>query len=283
MKLFLIYALNLACSASAMIIPRNTTGTVDSVDRIIGGTATKEGEHPYIVSVEMLLSGSKGLCGGTLIGDRMVVTAGHCMYDSQSSGALEPQNVIVGLGSNNRNRQTRIRAQAVHLHPQFDPVNIANDIAIIILEQSSSGRSNTATISVYSGSLPERTRLTALGWGQTKTTPGVVSVSSVLMRTDIIVGMQGECQQYLSSYVSSDGPQICTQNRLLPGDDTCQGDSGTGVVISSGGRYYLAGLTSYGSNLAGDPTCALNDGFAIYTHIYYHMGFINSVSRELAQ
>ncbi|KAI8323441.1 trypsin-like serine protease, partial [Martensiomyces pterosporus] len=266
-----------ALVAHALALPKANT-SFTSNDRIIGGTASAEGEYPYIVSLLIIFPDSKGLCGGTIIGDRVVVTAAHCVYDFDMLTPIDAENVYVGMGSNSRRRQTRVRAQAVHIHPQFDPNDIMNDIALIIIAPVSLGRSNIDGIQIYGGSIPEGTRLTALGWGQTGTNPHVNSVSDVLKRADIVVGSQADCRQFVPSFVSSDGPQICTENKLLPGDDTCQGDSGTGVVITVRGRRYLAGMTSYGASLQGDPTCALNDGFSIYTHVNYYMGFITAAT-----
>ncbi|KAJ2735148.1 hypothetical protein IW152_001777 [Coemansia sp. BCRC 34962] len=121
-------------------------------------------------------------------------------------------------------------------------------------------------------------RVTAVGWGMTSASGGFGSVPNSLQETELVVGSQKDCREFVPGYESSDGPQICTQNKLLLGKDTCQGDSGTGVFIAVAGSRYLAGLTSYGANLMGDPTCALDDGFGIYTRVSYFRSFIDSVA-----
>ena len=44
--------------------------------RITGGSISSIGEWPWIVAVRV---GQNIVCGGTLISDQWVVTAGHCV------------------------------------------------------------------------------------------------------------------------------------------------------------------------------------------------------------
>ena len=46
------------------------------VPYIIGGTQAYKGQWPWVVAVR---KGNNFICGGTLISDRWVITAGHCV------------------------------------------------------------------------------------------------------------------------------------------------------------------------------------------------------------
>ncbi|KAJ2301202.1 hypothetical protein IWW55_003792, partial [Coemansia sp. RSA 2706] len=230
-------------------------------ERIIGGQPAATNAFPAAVSLEILLPQGRGLCGGTLINDHAVVTAGHCLYNYNTQAPVSPSIVHVGYGSNNRLNQAQALARQIHVHPQFDPLETENDIALIIIDPIQNISDSVRPATIFSGPLPEGTELTAIGWGLTSATGTSSDLPDLLQQVAIVVGDADACRQLAPSYNSSNGPQICTQNSLHPGDDTCQGDSGTGVfATAANGEKYLAGLTSFGAAPNGDPTCALDNG-----------------------
>ncbi|KAJ2100225.1 hypothetical protein GGI09_002381 [Coemansia sp. S100] len=246
-------------------------------ERIIGGFTSTTGEYPYVVSLNLTLPEGSGLCGGTLITDRIVVTAAHCVMDPDIGTLLPPGKVRVGLGSQKQRQQHFVPALEIHVHPEFQPPVSTNDIALIVIKPITPN-ATVHIAAIYAGHIPPMSRLTAVGWGMTSANGGFNSVPNSLQETELVVGSQQDCSEFVPGYESSDGPQICTENKLLLGKDTCQGDSGTGVFITVDGHKYLAGLTSYGANLLGDPTCALDDGFGVYTRVSYFRSFIDSVA-----
>ncbi|KAI7820899.1 trypsin-like cysteine/serine peptidase domain-containing protein [Kickxella alabastrina] len=249
----------------------------NTAERIIGGQPSLPSAFPFAASLIIRLPGGTGFCGGTLISDTLVATAAHCVYNYSQGRPWPATAMRVGLNSNVLENQRALPVLQVYVHPAFDPREPKNDIAIVRIP--SSGGVETAR--VFDGKLPSGTRLTAIGWGRTSAAPGSV-LPSALQQTAIAVGETESCAQFVPGFKGSDGPQICTENRLLPGKDTCQGDSGTGVFVEDAGKMFLAGLTSYGANLNGDPTCALDDGFAVYTHVAFYRAFINSVVKSAA-
>ncbi|KAJ2559336.1 hypothetical protein EV175_000390 [Coemansia sp. RSA 1933] len=250
-------------------------------ERIIGGVESADGEFPSAVSLQIISDAGLGLCGGTLVTTSAVVTAAHCVYDFARGKPVSAQSVHVGFGSNSRDNQTVVTAQRVDVNPDFDPRETVNDIAIITIDPIELVPGSVEVAAIYSGKQPQGTQLTAVGWGLTTTDGSASGLPDTLKKTQIIVGSQTNCSKFIPGYKSSDGPQICTENSLRRGTDTCQGDSGTGVYRVVDGKSFLAGLTSYGANLAGDPTCALDDGFAVYTHVSYYREFIDGVVGEV--
>ncbi|KAJ1942451.1 hypothetical protein EC988_006483, partial [Linderina pennispora] len=196
-------------------------------ERIIGGSFAADGQFPYLASLQLSWGRGAGLCGGTIIADTVIVTAAHCVVDLDSGALIRANHISVGIGNVEKSRQRTVRATAVYVHPRFDPNEIVNDIAIIITPSLGVGYENVQQIKIYGGSISPGTRLTALGWGQSGTNPNVDSTTNRLKQTEIIVGNRNDCHQFIRGYESSNGPQICTENRLLLGSDTCQGDSGT--------------------------------------------------------
>lgn len=84
-------------------------------------------------------------CSGTLAGDRLVVTASHCVVSNQEewmSGAEAiPVNLALwelGTGDDIADPECLFHAEAIHIHPEIaaSGANLAHDIAIVQLSES---------------------------------------------------------------------------------------------------------------------------------------------------
>lgn len=83
MKFFVVFALLLASAyASPLIFQRELVVPVldDSVEgRITNGQTAAPGQFPYQVGLSLKMSAtSSAWCGGSLIGNRWVLSAAHC-------------------------------------------------------------------------------------------------------------------------------------------------------------------------------------------------------------
>ncbi|KAJ2402806.1 hypothetical protein GGI23_000442 [Coemansia sp. RSA 2559] len=246
--------------------------------RIVGGTAVSNNEYPFAVHLVTTYGTEQFLCGGAIIDNSYIVTAAHCLMNENTNAVAEAGQVSVCYGSSNLNNQKCTTAREVTIHPEFNLQKLVNDIAIIQIS-SLSFSSSVASIPIYTGKLPENTELVTMGWGMTNSSDQN-SLPNALLSTDIKIGSPEVCSQAESSYSSADGPDVCTSNNLTPGQDSCQGDSGSPTVISSGGKNYLVAVTSSGVNVdnPGSSECAAKDGLAFYTHVYYFVAFISKTT-----
>lgn len=100
--------------------------------RIFGGSSVTSAEqHPYMAVVHRLLNNGVGKCSGTIISNRWVLTAGHCVVNY-------PQIFFVVFGIINKSGigydwlvgpgVSMITTEAV-LHPQYHLTY--NDIALL--------------------------------------------------------------------------------------------------------------------------------------------------------
>ncbi|KAJ2856968.1 hypothetical protein FB639_006046, partial [Coemansia asiatica] len=243
--------------------------------RIVGGAAVPEGKYKFAVHLTIKSSTTEYLCGGSLLANNLVVTAAHCMVDTDTNSVYEPTQVTVCYGSVNVNKMSCTGARNITVNNQYNPETYTNDIALI---QISPLKDSFSTVKIYTGELPEGTELITMGWGKTSDTSSVLP--STLMRTTIKVGDASTCKLADSSYKSANGPEICSVNALTPGRDSCSGDSGSPTVIEINGQDYLAGLTSTGVDLVhpDEATCATTNGVAFYTHIDSFKKFIAKVT-----
>ena len=100
-----------------------------SNDRIVGGSAVQKHSLPWQVSLVAIDRNRFPWCGGTIISDRHVLTAAHCMYifPDNYTLPLEPldKNLIgVVVGEHDWTDTSHGEEYGVnckHVHPRYDP------------------------------------------------------------------------------------------------------------------------------------------------------------------
>ena len=89
--------------------------------RIVGGANTSISQHPHQVSLQ--LYGSH-YCGGSIISNKWIVTAGHC------AGSV-PTAYTVSAGSADRTTGVKYKVKSVRRHPKYNAYTIDYDIALL--------------------------------------------------------------------------------------------------------------------------------------------------------
>jgi secreted trypsin-like serine protease len=100
--------------------------------RIIGGTSSYPGQYPYAAAINVQTGTSRFFCGGSLISNQWILTAGQCV-----DGAIL---FTIQLGSNKLTGDDLYRVTAATstyvLHPDYNPLTLENDIGLIQLRMS---------------------------------------------------------------------------------------------------------------------------------------------------
>lgn len=188
------------------------------------------GCQPSVATVE---------CTGTVIAPRVVITAAHCV------GGGPPSALEIVLGPDVVTSTMRIGVAGGRVHPAFDPVTHANDLAVLLLDADAA----VTPIVAHSTDLPDLTGTDVRLVGY-----GITSGASA----DVGARRAGVAR------ISETGAD---ELRMVPGPGmSCRGDSG-GPVLGAGGE--LIGVTSYG-----DPTCT-QLGVAI--RVDRHAAFIREI------
>jgi secreted trypsin-like serine protease len=122
------------CLALALVAfsPAAKAGTTEEF--IIGGMAASEGEWPWQVRLFEDFDPQTGFCGGSLIAEQWVLTAGHCV----EIDGVTVDSVVVGYGSILQSKLKRIGSEKIILHPDYNTENHA-DLALIKLAEPISG------------------------------------------------------------------------------------------------------------------------------------------------
>jgi len=137
MKLFFALSLIVA-TASAGVVPKATGRhallpvftQAEMEGRITNGQIAAPGQFPYQVGLHLHIGDKTGYCGGTIIGDRWILTAAHC------SDIVDSVTVVLGatkiLDKNEPNQQTIFVPKSnILVHENWNPETITNDIALL--------------------------------------------------------------------------------------------------------------------------------------------------------
>ncbi|XP_078494720.1 chymotrypsinogen A-like [Ciona intestinalis] len=245
--------------------------------RIIGGSTALEGQWPWMSYIYERANGIKdgGICGGTLVNERWVVTAAHCF----GTISADLYSVIFGRHNTSVVSGNEIQRSIIQIivHGQYNSLNFNNDIALIKTNESvtfseyvrpacivdNNTRTDNTFEPTFAGSI-----CTILGWGLTASPRG--SRSDVLMQLNVVVTPRILCEEqtlvhstsYNNRIVTTRDPKFCAGG--IAGEDSCNGDSGGPLLcLHPDGSYYLHGITSYGTTVCGQ---AQKPG--IYTKVY---------------
>ncbi|XP_037718007.1 spaetzle-processing enzyme-like [Drosophila subpulchrella] len=267
------------CPEPGNVLPdHKTCGRRPGTPRIFGGVKAQPNEFPWMAL--LLDSKGKAACGGSLINNRYVVTAAHCVsrvkIDSVRLGEHDTSSdPDIIRPKNERPRwaapHLEIEVENIVVHRDFQHTPLRNDIALIRLKLPVRYTEEIRPICVLGSHISlinatHHPKFEIAGWGITETNNN----SNVLLKATI-KQVENKCfkeHRYLNE------TQICAGGQK--GKDTCFGDSG-GPLMGTMIHYiryreelvYLAGITSHGDNKCGQAGVYTKMESFIYWVLYF--------------
>ncbi len=219
--------------------------------RIVGGTPAT-GPWPAQAHLQTPL----GSCGATLVSGRWLLTAAHCVTNSNGT-VMSASGLSVILGR--ADIATAIPADmygvvdaSVIRHASFAVTNIGltNDLALLRLDRSTSLEPLRLVATSETALWAPGTIATVLGWGTT--CAQTCSSVTQLRQAGVPIVDDASCSvDYLlpPTFVGSfnQTTMFCAGTGAT---DTCQGDSGGPLMVPRLDAFVLAGVTSWGQGCA---------------------------------
>ncbi|XP_029046484.2 proclotting enzyme-like isoform X2 [Osmia bicornis bicornis] len=266
-----------ASTASTPSTSEKPSGTISSIDasqcgakngnqdqeRIVGGQNADPGEWPWIAA---LFNAGRQFCGGSLIDDKHILTAAHCVANMNS---WDVARLTVRLGDYNIKTNTEIRhverrVKRVVRHRGFNGRTLYNDVALLTLNEPVPFTDQIRPICLPSGSqLYSGKVATVIGWGSLRESG---PQPAILQEVSIPIWPNSECKVKYGAAA----PGGIVDSFLCAGraaKDSCSGDSG-GPLMVNDGRWTQVGIVSWGIG------CGKGQYPGVYTRVTHFLPWI---------
>jgi secreted trypsin-like serine protease len=229
---------------------------IHSAERIVGGVDVPNEERPWMASIQF---NQNHFCGGSLIANRWVLTAAHCVEDISGTN-IDSLSVRADFTDLSTNTGKDAKVKSVHVHKSYaQPNSSAADLALLELSSGINGIQylKLATQQIMAASGQPGDPASVSGWGALKE-GGNSPVR--LQKVDVPIVSNKDC----NAEKAYNG--LITETELCAGyaqgkKDSCQGDSGGPLVVENKGDYYQAGIVSWGEG------CAQPNKYGVYTRV----------------
>ncbi|CAK1591344.1 unnamed protein product [Parnassius mnemosyne] len=216
-----------------------------AVRRIVGGMETSINMYPYNVAISR---NGKHWCGGAVIDEQWVLTAGHCLESAFDGDKKKLTAYVVRAGSSFHNRGGyQARINKVFFSSEYTPGNADYDYSLARLDRPLPIGRNIAVLNLPSRDyvIKPDDILIVSGWGSTDES-GYGNIPDRLRFVPVPVMKLEDCQDAYKFYIT---PRMLCAGYATGGKDACNHDSG-GPAVRDG---VLIGLVSFGGKQCGDP------------------------------
>lgn len=237
--------------------------------KIVGGQLAAVGAYPWQVSlgVSWISNPYRGhFCGGSVYSETWIVTAAHCLVDTQPKDILVTAGTnVLGLGGSRHN------VKRVIVKRDYVPSTHDNDIALIELVEPLEFSSKVQPVALLSAQeesqlLMKDAPLVVVGWGATE--QGGKTVRD-LRFVQVPFVERSSCNRPLAYDGQITENMICA-GVTAGGVDSCQGDSGGPLTIATSTSPRLAGVVSWGEG------CAKPNRVGVYARVSNYASWVQS-------
>lgn len=208
--------------------------------RIVGGEEADPNAHPYQVALLMQFATGTGLCGASVLNNRNILTAAHCLQGSSSTQVVMGAHQLT-IVEPNQQRQT-VQSADYRIHANYDPSTLHNDIALLHLPNEASFNAfvqPTLLPTAFQDDLFVGEQATISGWG--RTSDAGQQTSPVLRFVTQPVITNAVCAATYGGLIIPSTICIATTG----GRSACNGDSGGPLTIQREGHTVQIGIAVF--------------------------------------
>jgi hypothetical protein len=263
-------ALGFETGSDASGVTARGGGARELTPRIVGGTPVPANSTEFLWLASLQSNSDGHYCGGSLIAPGYVLTAAHCLDDSDP-----PDKVLLGFTNLGRPGQAVTRTVTrVVIHAEYNSRTQKNDIALLQLSAPVTTIKPVELVDNPSQQEAALSNAVAAGWGVTRYDSN--DVSNALREVTLPIQSYATCTAKPSypSGVYRD-VNLCA-GLVAGGKDSCQGDSGGPLLYKSGSVKKLIGVVSWGED------CGKPYKYGIYTRVSFYKTWLGRFISEFS-
>ncbi|EFA04604.1 brachyurin [Tribolium castaneum] len=233
--------------------------------RIIGGDDALAGQFPFSAAIYVRTNDGTYFCGGTLISDEWILTAGQCVHEAVLFTIQLGSNTLQGDDPN----RIKVSTSESVIHPNFDPLTLQNDIGLVKLRLPVEYNDYVRQIRFLPTFRLQDGALTiGIGWGQISDESS--GLSNQLQRVNLTTISTDECKLTYGGQITED--MVCVSGNYNEG--SCTGDMGSPLLQHVGRGYYL--IVGVASFISGNG-CESTDPSG-YTRTFSYIGWVRNIT-----
>ena len=234
-------------------------GRLRTAPFIVGGSAAAPGQLGWTSFVAVFQGDDPfATCTGSLVGERVVITAAHCVLQEDGPDAGEPLpdlGLLVVTATNDVDDPSApVQGVTTVYTAAYDPPTSQNDLAVLVLDEPSPGRAIPLVRPDQAGAVVPGAPAVASGWGVT--TPSGSDVPSLMRFATLPVLSDQTCAAdwpvMPDAFLFNAATNLCAGYQA-GGIGACSGDSGGPLALDTPAGPLLIGATSWGGVPCAQP------------------------------
>ncbi|XP_011063330.1 PREDICTED: polyserase-2-like [Acromyrmex echinatior] len=214
--------------------------------QVVGGEEAGVGSYPFIVSLQIF---SQHFCAGSILNEKWIITAGHCI---NSVPSILPLSILrVKAGKYNlqliENTEQTVKVVKAYVHENYKRGIGPYDIGLLKLASPLKLNNNVQAIELAPPESEPTGKAWLCGWGSISTTNYPI-MPNKLQHVKIEYINRTTCHESVKRLTGSSPvheTNICT-GPLYNKISACSGDSGGPLISYNGKKSVLTGIVSWG-------------------------------------
>ncbi|OMH84371.1 Mannan-binding lectin serine protease 1 [Zancudomyces culisetae] len=208
------------------ISPQSEASEFHNDAEALNGEPVKREDFPFIGMLRVYNGGGSIGCSASMISDNIAVAAASCClydYDISKLGAF-PGLITTYIETPTFNYTFTVAIMKIHIHPEFSPVTLENDIAVIDLGTSAS-KDPFTPVAIYTGNVTDD-----------------MNLATTLHKFTQSPSSSSICKDADANWSDNNKNLVCTLEK--DGKDLENGDRGDPLLYINNGVHFLVGIAS---------------------------------------